>query len=294
MSSKWHKKFSWKAEDYFDDPKVIALCRAIEADDIAEIDRLVAAGANVNAQGKHKMTPLLWAYPDNKLKRFKRLLELGANPNIIVESDFNTRGGLRAGDSVTYMACKTSFPGYFEAVFANGGDPNLITNGIISKETPLFAIIQGSASNKLAKVKILIDKGADLDHLDGSGMTSTMTAVGWGGQFDIALLLLEAGADPGIYQSNQAQKLTHVMVRQETGHLQYASPQQKEAYQKIVNWLEKHGESLDEARADLKRWATWSFTTGEFRRKLDAEIAARKAKETRQRKDAGGQGDHNK
>jgi hypothetical protein len=127
VASTWHQKCSWRAADYFDDPKVIALCRAIESNDIAEIDRLVAAGADVNAQGKGKMTPLLWAYPDNRLERFKRLLEHGANPNVAIESDFNTRGGMRAGDSVTYLACKTSFLGYFEAVFSHGGDPNLGT-----------------------------------------------------------------------------------------------------------------------------------------------------------------------
>jgi hypothetical protein len=70
----WHTKFRWSALDYFEDPKVIALCHAIEADNIAEIDRLAADGANVNTQGDGKMTPLLWAYPDNKLERFTRLL----------------------------------------------------------------------------------------------------------------------------------------------------------------------------------------------------------------------------
>src|SRR5205809_270336 len=80
MGSTFHQKCGWKAENYFSDPQVIALCRAIEANDLAEIDRLVAAGADVNAQGKGKMTPLLWAYPDNKIERFKRLLDHGANP----------------------------------------------------------------------------------------------------------------------------------------------------------------------------------------------------------------------
>jgi hypothetical protein len=43
----WHQKCGWKAEDYFDDPQVIALCKAIEANDLAEIDRLIAAGVDV-------------------------------------------------------------------------------------------------------------------------------------------------------------------------------------------------------------------------------------------------------
>ena len=30
----YHDKVGWRAEDYFDDPKVVALCKAIEADDL--------------------------------------------------------------------------------------------------------------------------------------------------------------------------------------------------------------------------------------------------------------------
>src|SRR5438132_2847004 len=76
LNPTFHQRAGWKAEDFFEDRGVIDLCHAIEANDIAEIDRLVAAGANVNAKGKDNMTPLLWALPDNKLDRFKKLLEL--------------------------------------------------------------------------------------------------------------------------------------------------------------------------------------------------------------------------
>ena len=104
----FHEKAGWKAEDYFDDPQVIALCKAIEANDLEEMKQLIDAGADVNAKGKGNMTPLLWALPDNQLERFKMLLEHGADSNVIIESDFNTRGGMRAGDSVTHMVFKTS------------------------------------------------------------------------------------------------------------------------------------------------------------------------------------------
>ena len=157
--STFHQKFGWKAEDYFTDPKVIALCHAIEANDLAGIDREIAAGANVNAKGKDNMTPLLWAFPDNKLERFTKLLEHGANPNVAIESDLNTHGGFRSGDSVTHMACGTQFAGYFEAVFAHGGDPNLIREGIIPGDTPLFSVIKGAGPNKLTHVRMLIEKG---------------------------------------------------------------------------------------------------------------------------------------
>ena len=37
--SRWHAQLGWKAEDYFHDQKVLALCRAIEANDVAEMER---------------------------------------------------------------------------------------------------------------------------------------------------------------------------------------------------------------------------------------------------------------
>ena len=86
--SRWHAQVGWKAEDYFQDPQVISLCKAIETDNIAEMERLIAAGADVNAIGKDGMTPLLWAFPEEKPERCECLLHHGANPNVFIESDF--------------------------------------------------------------------------------------------------------------------------------------------------------------------------------------------------------------
>src|SRR5215471_13824001 len=102
MGATFHENFGWKAEDYFTDPQVIALCKAIQANDLTEMDRLITAGANVNAKGKDNMTPLLWAFPDNKLDRFKKLLEHGADPNVAIKSDLNTHEGFGIGDCVTH------------------------------------------------------------------------------------------------------------------------------------------------------------------------------------------------
>src|SRR5690606_15473719 len=111
--------------------------------------------------------PLLWAFPDNKLERFKRLLEHGADPNVIVESDFGTRSAILPGESVTHMASGTAFLGYFEAVFAHGGDPNLPKETALGNgDTSIFCVLKGMASDKKAKVKALADKGAKLNHLN--------------------------------------------------------------------------------------------------------------------------------
>ena len=271
-----HQRCGWKAEDYFTDPQVIALCRAIEANDLVEMERLVKAGADVNAQGKDKMTPLLWAFPDNHLPRFKWLLEHGANPNVVVEGEFNTRQRITRGDSVTHMACDTSFPGYFEAVFDHGGDPHIRHTGPLGfRETPLFAVLTGAAANKAEKIKRLIDLGADMNALSNGG-TPVMQAVTWGAQYELALMMLEAGANFRTYGDSEVQRLIHIVVKQERRLGQY-TPEQKAKFHELVKWLEDHGESYEAAKADIARWDSWSGAT--FRQKMDAEIAERKARE---------------
>lgn len=282
--STWHEKCDWKAKNYFDDPQVIALCKAIEANDIKEIDRLVAAGAKVNAQGKGNMTPLLWAFPDNKPERFKKLLELGADPNVIVESDFNTRmSGIRPGDSVTHMVCESWFPKHFDYVFQHGGDPNLWHRE--HHESPIFLLIRGPAKGKREKLQRLIELGADLDANEDyeftGGRTPVMVATSCFGQYDIALQLLEAGADYKIYKTNSNMKLVHTVLREER-RLPIMSPAQKANYQKLVKWLEKHGESFEDAREDEKRWRSRVGTPHQKKMMRNKEVAERKAREARE------------
>jgi uncharacterized protein len=273
----WHQKFDWKAEKYFTDPQVIALCHAIEAQDLEEIDRLVAAGTDVNAKGKGNMTPLLWAFPDNKPERFKKLLEHGADPNVLVTQDFNTGpAGIQPGDSVTHMAAKSWFH-HFKYVMEHGGDPNLVHPKY--HETPLFSVITGSGGQREERIQLLIDKGADLDYVSGTGATPTIQAVSWGGQYRFALMLLEAGANPRIHQTNQNSRLIHTVVGDKK-RFAIASPEQKRDYAKLVAWLEQHGESVKEAQVDLARWKSWG--NGSFKRMKrlrEAEIAERLAKE---------------
>jgi hypothetical protein len=271
-----HQRCGWRAEEYFTDPQVIALCHAIEANDLAEMERLVKAGADVNAQGKGKMTPLLWAFPDNQLPRFKWLLEHGANPNVVVEGEFNTGQSISCGDSVTLMACKTSHPGYFEAVFDHGGDPNIRHAGPLGcSHTPLFTIVSGDAGNKKVKLKRLIDLGADMNAL-ALGTTPPGMAVGWGGQYDLAIMMVESGANFRTYDENEVQRLIHRVASQERRLNEY-TPEQRAGFHELVKWLEDHGESYEAAKADIARWDSWSGAT--YDQKMAAEIAERKARE---------------
>lgn len=274
MRKTYHQRYGWKAEDYFIDPRVIALCRAIEANDLAEMERLVQAGADVNARGKGNMTPLLWAFPDNHLPRFKWLLEHGADPNVKIESEFNTRGFMIPGDAVTHFVCKTAFPGYFDAVFEHGGDPNLRTSRY--EDVPLTLVItEGGGGNREEMIRKLIALGADPNLLSG-GRTQAMRAVSWGGQCGLANLLLDLGADHRVYDQKGLRRLIHVVVAEEQA-FRGDDPRQKADYQALLQRLTDRGESYEAAKADIARWDSWSGAT--FREKMAAEIAERKARE---------------
>jgi len=281
----WHTRFGWKAEDYFDDPQVVALCNAIEANDLGQIQKLIDGGVNLNAIGKGKMTPLLWAYPDNQLPRFELLLQNGADPNVIITEDFGIRSALLPGMAVTHFACKTSFSGYFEAVFKHGGDPNLSTQtkALHSNETPIFLVIQGYGDRKLDKVLKLIKLGADRNHVAGSDLTPLMAAISRGCQFELANILLDNGADPHTYRPNSNQQAIHLLANKWKNRRGEWSNGQQAEFQKLRARLEKLGFSIEAALADYERWQSWSHFDGEYRRKMDAEIRERKKDEANKR-----------
>jgi len=143
--STFHRKVGWKAEDFFQDPQVIGLCEAIAANDLESMGRLIKAGVNVNAKGAGNMTPLLWAFPDDRPDRFEMLLEAGANPNVKITTDLGVPNGFEVGDSVTHKAAASYFPEHFRLVMEHGGDPDVLNS---RGETPIFSVIKGMGADK--------------------------------------------------------------------------------------------------------------------------------------------------
>jgi len=274
----------WRAEDYFEEPEIIQLCRAIELNDLAAMERIIKAGADVNAQGKGNMTPLLWAFPDNKLERFKLLLEHSANPNVITEDDFGTRGVFMAGTSVTHLATGTRFPGFCEAVFEHRGDPNLErqTRVLGHGDTPLFILINLPVSDRDKKIRLLIEKGADINHINPGLYSTPSIQAAANKQWDTLLMLLKAGANPKICPNKEStERLVHsvlVVGGNIDFHELWTADTRKE-YEAVLDWLNSHGESIEEARADLQRWKSWKTDNGEYQQKMAAEVAERKVRQ---------------
>lgn len=141
-------------------------------------------------------------------------------------------------------------------------------------------IITRGGRDRLARVQALIEKGGDLDEVK-YGAPPCIQAVSWGGQYDIALLLLEAGADFNIYVYRQNTKMVHVVAR-EKERLPYVTPSQRRDYGRLVSWLERHGESISQAEKDWARWKAFSPNRKIAARQHEAERQARLQREAKE------------
>jgi hypothetical protein len=283
QNQSWHQRVGWKAEDYFDDPKVIELCKAIEANDLDLMKKLIADGANVKALGKGNITPLLWAMPDNHRERVRLLLEKGADPNVYITTNLGVPQAFQVGDSVTHMVSRSSFP-YFADVFEFGGDPNLPCKTKLREGmTPIFSVITAGYDKK-NRIKILLQKGADIN--SNTDTTPFIQAITWGGQYDIAMYLIENGADYKAYgATNQLSRGIHFLAQAPKGLLKVAGPQQMADYDKLVKFLEDHGETIADANKDWARWEEYdkAGTIAQSAELKKKEVAARKKREQAER-----------
>ncbi len=65
-------------EQYFDNPKILELCRAISEKQHERVRELIP-NVDLNTQGSGGITLLYWAYFSNDLESFKLLLQAGAD-----------------------------------------------------------------------------------------------------------------------------------------------------------------------------------------------------------------------
>ncbi|MEM7813007.1 MAG: ankyrin repeat domain-containing protein, partial [Planctomycetota bacterium] len=226
------------AADYFEDAEVIALCEAVERGDLAEVEALIGSGSNVTAVGRHGVTPLLWSYPDDKPAIFEALLKAGADPNVKLTADLGDGRWFNEGDSVTHLCVKSRFDRHFDLVMDHGGDPN-ITDG--RGTTALVTVIRWGR-NKKARIKRLVKEGADLNQETRNLARPISVAVTWGAQYDIAILLLELGAEANPDVGGRTLSIPH-QVLYEKGEKRYRlwTPEAEASYAALKTAMAERG-----------------------------------------------------
>lgn len=248
-----HKRLKWKAEDFFSDQGVIKLCKAIEARDLKEIQRLVKSGVDVNARGRGNVTPLLWAFPMGE-DVFRTVLELGADPNVVLTENYLLLKGksvvfacVELVDGLMYSQLFYDVPmdNYLKLVLEHGGNPNAEDQ---DGQTPLFAAMK-YGPHAARKIGELTRCGADLNHMDNRGYPAVYLAAA--GPYDSTLALLEAGADYRIPAPNGWDLVVSLEWLIKIEQRLIMTDVKMKQVQAVFDWLTKEGVNWDAAHAAL-------------------------------------------
>lgn len=242
------------------DPKVATangatpLMIAAAAGDTRTITALVENGSDVNAKDAAKgETPLMFAAAYNRAEAVKLLLAKGADHAATTkivdlaaltapeeESMARMRGGAAQG-RVDIPGATRSYR-YNELISSQGGMSALH-----------FAARQGFTDT----VKALVEGGADLNQPNAGDRTTPLLIAIINGHFDLAMWMLEKGADPTRAAFNGVTPLYGVLNIQWAPKSLYPSPkayqQQQTTYLELMQALLDKGADVN-ARLQRKVW----------------------------------------
>ena len=244
---------------FFKDAKIAALVEAAEEGNIGELDRLAAAGADVNTRGKYGVTPLLWALWARNKDGFRRLLEHRADPDCETDDTPSDNEALNMNretqSAIEFAAGLPDDSEWLEMLLkhhANVNHPRRATGNVAdvsAGETPIFDAV---AATNIENLDMLIRAGADLNHQNRLGNTPMIHAVQYGGgSFQIVYRLLEAGADYRI-RNKGGQDIAFVSLCWGGD----PNSEQGQCRKKVLALLEKKGADLKTARETLAQRPT--------------------------------------
>jgi ankyrin repeat protein len=166
--------------DHFTEPDTLALAEALMANDGARIAELLAAGADLDAGGRDGMTMLQWQIFRGDHRRFRWLLDLGADPD--------APGWYE--DTAVHLAAQYMNTSFLEILLDHGANPNAVNKR--QGQTPLFNALD---TRRQDNVELLIARGADIEHADLSGTRPLLHAARINSSENV-VRFLQLGADP--------------------------------------------------------------------------------------------------
>ncbi len=212
-----------------------ALAWAVRHDDADLVDRLIRAGADVKAANRYGVTPLSLACVNGNAAIIEKLLKAGADANELGPQDETPlmtvarTGSVPAakvllahgakvdaretwhGETALMWAAAQQHPEMVKALIDAGADVNAMST-VVKWERQVtaeprdkwlppggFAPLMFAAREGCVEcAKVLIDAKANVNQPDPDGITPMVNSI-FNGHYDVAMLLLERGADPNLF-----------------------------------------------------------------------------------------------
>jgi ankyrin repeat protein len=171
-----------RIDEAFEDPRAAELAKAVVGGDLERIETLVGEGVSVDSVDRKDTSLLEYAVNWDRKASFARLLELGADPNLLSASNHTT---------ILHWVAVNYDSEWLRMAIEAGADPNIANK---SGRTPLFPAMAAKNPNNL---ELLLDAGADINHQDVAGQTPAVFAAGVL-DYESVLYLLKRGACPDI------------------------------------------------------------------------------------------------
>lgn len=236
-----------------------ALHFAAAGGDAGVIEMLLEHGADPNAtESAQGQTPLMFAASFGRTEAVRALLEGGADPSLTSKvtdvaaravSDREERAlrneRLKAGEAWTpgdrraerAPRAAVEQQALREAEARQIEEPEPLTYGeLVGGHGGLTALLHAAREGHIETVRALLDGGADIDQVSAGDRTSPMLIAMINGHFDLALELLERGADPTLASDAGATPLYAVLNAHWAPKSRY--PQQHAHEQQQATYLE--------------------------------------------------------
>ena len=198
------------------------------------VQALIDHGANVNATNRDNVTSLMIACQRGDVNTITKLLRAGADPDIISSGGMKfvhfadaEKSSIEAHKSMKsqaiyhgvdvnaenldcttalMIACQNGDGVVIKILLDAGADPNI--NSIKGNKSLHAAVLGGCSEEAFKKI---IDHGADVNSTNNESVTALMVACKKG-NMDAMYVLLNAGADPHIADSNGNTCMHHAIV----------------------------------------------------------------------------------
>jgi ankyrin repeat protein len=275
---------------------VTALHLAAAAGDPAVVNVLLDHGADANAvEPSWNQTPLIFAAAFDRPGTIRVLIERGADPdattttvNLREQSALDAaarrrrteilnaigpggRGSAAATPAQIQAAIRVSRQVYAtetedeEEQDRRSDDPNdepPPAPGLVNAIGGLSALHHAAREGNVAAARALLDGGAKIDPTSGADGTTPLLMAAINGQFDVALLLVERGADPNVASEAGTTSLYAVLERRWANRTRFPQPstvdQQKTSYTELLKALLDAGADPDARLAKHLYYMTYS------------------------------------